>query len=328
MPKNPTLAAVLVTVAVIVPAGWHALDADIQSDGKRLRPLQQSFTVDGTRVTLDVDRQVVMTGDTVVATLVAFSDEPKTVSVDLWALHTSNYAGERVEQPWIPIDREVLKLTAAPNGGAPVKTAIALGERPDRPALIDSFKIYVTPHGKKPPRREGDDRVDYETGVSEGYAAAVAITGWSGDNLAMSIRPEGTPTGDAPFVVAVKIRNTSGQDLARRPYVSLSTEAALEATDDEDGGAAAVGIERIDPEDEIYGGEDLFKRGEAMVARFRVTPRTPGGSAPGSPREPLRKLTFLASAFESDEEPGPTTAAAMDARTFKLADAAPAVAAK
>jgi hypothetical protein len=319
MPKNPTLAAVLVTVAVIVPAGWHALDADIQADGKRLRPLQQSFTVDGTRVTLDVDRQVVMTGDTVTATLVAYSDTPRPVSVDLWALHTSNYAGERVEQPWVPIDREVLKLTAAPRGGKPVKTSIKLGEAPDRPALTDSFKIYVTPHGKKPPRREGDDRVDYDTGISEGYAAAVAITGWSGDNLGMTIRPEGRPTRDAPFVVAVRIKNTSGQALARRPYVSLSTEAALEGTEDEESRAAAVDIERIDPEVDNDRSEDgMFERGGAMVARFRVTPRKAG----------LGKLTLLASAFESDEEPGPTTAGVMDARTFKLAETTPAVAAK
>jgi hypothetical protein len=320
MPKNPTLAAVLVTVAVIVPAGWHALDANIQTDGKHLRPLQQSFTVDGTRITLDVDRQVVITGDTVTATLVAFSDTPRPVSVDLWALHTSNYAGERVEQPWVPIDREVLKLTAAPHGGKPVTTSIALGERPDRPALMDSFKIYVTPHGKKPPRREGDDRVDYETGVSEGYAAAVAITGWSGNNLAMSVKPEGRPTGDAPFTVAVRIKNTSGQELARRPYVSLSTEAALEASEEQEPENAAVAIERIDGEElegtDEYGGR--FKRGEAMIARFRVTPRKSG----------LRKITFLASAFESDEEPGPTTAAAMDARTLELSEATPAVAAK
>src|SRR6185503_17909962 len=318
MPKNPTLAAVLVTVAVIVPAGWHALDADIQTDGKRLRPLQESFTVDGTRVTLDVNRQVVMTGDTVTATLVAFSDTPKQVSVDLWALHTSNYSGERVEQPWIPFDREVLKLTAAPGGGPPVKTAITLGERPDRPALTDSFKIYVTPHGKKLPRREGDDRVDYETGISEGYAAAVAITGWSGDNLTMSVRPEGRPTGDAPFVVAVRIKNTSGQALARRPYVSLSTEAALEGTEDEESRTATVDIERIDPVIENEPDDGLFERGEAMVARFRVTPNKSG----------LGKLTLLASAFESDDEPGPTTAAAMDARTLKLTEATPAVAAK
>src|SRR5215510_2950810 len=116
MPNHPTLAAAFVTLAVIAPAGWRALDADIQSDGKRLRPLQQSFTVDGTRITLDVDRHVVMTGDTVTATLVA------------------------------------------------------LGERPSGPALVDSFKIYVTPHGKKPPRHDYDDRLDYDSGVSEGYA--------------------------------------------------------------------------------------------------------------------------------------------------------------
>src|SRR5215470_9514821 len=103
MPKNTTIAAAVVTIAVAVPAGWRALDADIQSDGKRLRPLQQSFTVDGTRITLDVDRHVVMTGDTVTATLVAFSETARPIAVDLWALHTSNYEGSRVDQPWVPI---------------------------------------------------------------------------------------------------------------------------------------------------------------------------------------------------------------------------------
>ena len=112
MPNHPTLAAALVTIAVIAPAGWYVLDADIQTDGKRLRPLQQSFTVDGTRITLDVDRHVVMTGDTVTATVVAFNETAQPVTVDLWALHSSNYEGARVEQPWTPIDREVLKLTA------------------------------------------------------------------------------------------------------------------------------------------------------------------------------------------------------------------------
>ena len=66
--RNPTLAAFLVTVVAIVPTGWHALRADLQTDGKHLRPLQQSFTVGDVRVTLDVDRSVVMTGSTVKAT--------------------------------------------------------------------------------------------------------------------------------------------------------------------------------------------------------------------------------------------------------------------
>jgi hypothetical protein len=317
MPNKTTLAACLVTIAVIVPAGWHALEADIQSDGKRLRPLQQSFVVDGVRVTLDVDRRVVMTGDTVKATLVAFSDAPKQLTVDLTVLHSSNHEGERVEQPWIPIDREVLKLTAAPRGGKPVDTILALGERPRGAALVDDFKVYVTAHGKKPPRREGDDRLDYDIGVTEGTAAAVAITGWSGNNLQMSIVPEGRPTGDAPFTVAVRIKNTSGDQLAYRPWVSLSTESALEGTEEAEHEDAGVAIERIDGE---AGDDEVtpFQRGQVTVARFRVTPNKQG----------LRKLTFLASAFESDDGPGPITAGAMDARTFTLTDTTPAVAAK
>ncbi|HEU4730170.1 MAG TPA: hypothetical protein VFT22_19870 [Kofleriaceae bacterium] len=316
MRKTISLAAFLVTTAVIVPAGWHALDADIQSDGKRLRPLQESFTFEGTRITLDVDRHVVMTGDPVKATLVAYSDAPRQVALDLYALNSSNYEGSRVEAPWVPIDHETIKLTAAPGGGKPVSTLIKLGERPEGPALVDNFKIYVTPHGKKPPRLEGDDRVDYETGVSEGYAAAVGITGWSGDNLGMSIRTGGKPSSDQPFTVAVHIKNTSGQELARAPYVTLSTEAALEAKEGDDHDAAAVTIEQLDA-DAIADHDVAFRRGQTMVVKFRVTPHKPG----------LRKMTFLASAFESDEEPGPTTAGAMNARTFTLSDTTPAVAA-
>lgn len=318
MQKTITLAAFLVTVAVIVPAGWHALDADIQTDGKRLRPLQESFVVDGTRVTLDVDRHVVMTGDTVKATLVAFSDTPKQIAVDLIALSSSNYEGSRVETPWIPIDHETIKLTAGPHGGKPVDTAIKLGEMPDRPALVDEFKIYITPHGKKPPRIEGDDRIDYVTGVSEGYAAAISISGWSGDNLKLSIEPEGRPTSDAPFTIAVRVKNTTGQPLAHAPEVSLSTEAALEGTEAASYEDAAVAIEQIETDVPRYGEDMELASGQAVVVRYRVTPRKPG----------LRKMTVLASASEWDDAPGPMTAGAKDARTFTLSEATPAVAAR
>lgn len=318
MSRNTTLTAFLITVAIIVPAGWHVLGADIQTDGKRLRPLQQSFMVDGARVTVDVDRSVVMTGDTVKATLVAYSDTPKQVTVDLRVLHSSNYEGERVEQPWKPINRETLKLTAAPKGGKPVHTALKLGELPDGPALTDSFKIYVSAHGRKPPKREHDDSLDYDVGVSEGQAAAISITGWSGNNLKMSINPEGRPTSDAPFTVAVRVTNTSGQTLAHMPYVSLSTEAALEGSSEAGYEDASVVLDRIDTDDEAADYDTPFRRGKTMVARFRVTPHQQG----------LRKITFLASAFEYDEAPGPVTAGAMDARTFTLSESNPVVAAK
>jgi len=318
MSRNTTLTAFLITVAIVVPAGWHAIGADIQTDGKRLRPLQQSVMIDGARVTLDVDRSVVMTGDTVKAKLVAFSDTPKQVTVDLRVLHSRNYEGEGVEQPWNPIDRETIKLTAAPKGGKPVETALALGTLPDRPALTDSFKIYVSAHGAKPPKREYSDSLDYDVGVSEGRAAAISITGWSGNNLGMSIKPEGRPAADAPFTIAVKITNTSGQPLAHTPYASLSTEAALEGNEEAGHEEAGVTIEKIDGDDESHSYETPFKRGQSMVARFRVTPQQKG----------LRKITFLASAFECDEAPGPVTAGAMDARTVTLSESNPSVAAK
>ncbi|HEX4416686.1 MAG TPA: hypothetical protein VH165_02255 [Kofleriaceae bacterium] len=316
--RNTSLAAFLVTVAVIVPAGWHALRADIQTDGKRLRPLQQAFVMeDGTRITLDVDRQIVMTGATVKATLVAYNDTPKQVAVDLRALRSTNYEGSRVESPYVPFDRETIKLTASPGGGKPVETAIKLGELPDKPALIDDFKIFVTEHGKKLPRREEEDRVDYDSGISEGYAAAIAVTGWSGNNLSMKIDPEDRPTGDAPFTIAVHVKNTSGQRLVSQPYVSLDTEAALEGKEGGDQSDAAVEIAPIS-EDSDTREATAFERGGSMTKRFLVTPKHPG----------LHEITFLASAFESDEAPGPTTAGAREARTFTLSDAAPAMAAK
>src|SRR5690348_6750030 len=93
-------AGFLLTVGILVPAGWHSVGADIERDGKHMRPMQQVMKVGDVQVALDVDRQVVMTGDTVTAKLVATADKPQDVTVDLRALHTTNYSGERVEQPW------------------------------------------------------------------------------------------------------------------------------------------------------------------------------------------------------------------------------------
>lgn len=326
--RNPTLAAFLLTVVAIVPAGWHALRADLQTDGKHLRPLQQSFTVGDVRITLDVDRSVVMTGSTVKATLVAYSDAARPITVDLTALHTSNYEGERVSTPWVPIDHETIKLTAAPGGGKPFETAIKLGELPDRPALTDSFKIYVSEHGKKPPRIEEEDRLDYDTGVTEGYAAAIEVSGWSGNNLGLAIVPEGTPTSDAPFTVAVHVKNLSGKKLEQPPDVFLTTEAALLGTQD-DASDAAVTIEELDRDadgsqaDTTTDGEDLkradgFARGAKLTRRFRITPHKHG----------LGKITLLASAFDFSNMPGPMTAGAKDARTLTLSEGAPTMASK
>lgn len=85
-------AVALAALALVVPA---AASAEIDVTGKGLRPVQQSCTIDGVRVTLGVDRPVVLTGDSVKATLVADGDVGKQVAVEVSTLHSENHAGDR-----------------------------------------------------------------------------------------------------------------------------------------------------------------------------------------------------------------------------------------
>ena len=110
---NTTLATFLITVGITAPA---LLDANIETDGKKLRPHQQTFQVDGTRITLDVDRALVTTGDKVTATIVAYSDTPKPVALDLRLVQTHLQLGERIEPPQHQIDREKITVQATPDG--------------------------------------------------------------------------------------------------------------------------------------------------------------------------------------------------------------------
>jgi hypothetical protein len=314
------------TIAVLVPSAWHILGADIERDGKHMRPLQQKVTIDGAVIALDVDRSVVMTGDTVTATLVATSDAPKDVVVDLRALHTQNYSGERVERPWQQIDRETITLHAAPGGGTPVKTKLKLGERPAELALADSFRVMVTRHGAKPAIHEFDgvNAPDYDAlqGEDGTLAAAVFVRGWSGNSLGIQIVPKGPVTGDAPFTVAVTIKNTSGHKLEHAPWIELTTDDALTAADDSS--QPALEIERAEgpadgqPDADPSPAEPTpVKKNGTVTQLFTVTPH----------RKLTGKLAFLATATEN-EGLGPYGAGAMDIRTFDVAEAQPSVAVK
>lgn len=325
-PRAQLATGFFATVAVLVPAGWHSLGANIEKDGKHLRPMQQKVTIDGADITLDVDRSVVMTGDTVTATLVATSDSPKDVTVDLRALHTENYSGERVERPWQQLDRETITLHAAPGGGKAVKTRIKLGDRPAELALEDSFKVMVAKHGLKPEVREfdvGGKRPDYDAigrnddGTSTD-AAGVYIRGWSGNNLGMKIAAKGPVTGDAPFTIAVTIKNTTGHKLDHAPWISLSTEDALTASADNDSDPA-VSIDEVDETSEVDadGNEKPMKRNASVTKVFTVTPH----------KKLTGTIAFLASATENDG-PGSSGPGAMDIETFKLTESTPSVAVK
>lgn len=309
---SKSFASCLVTLAVVVPVGWHALGASVAVDGKRVRPLQQSFTIDGTRVTVDVDRGLAMTGDSVTAKLVAFNATPKPVVVDLTLLQSHNYAGERVEQPEIAIDHEKLTLQAAPDGGPPVTTKLVLGKRPAMLGQLDDFRIYVAPHGHKPPVLDEDEhRLDYTHDVTEGTAAAIAITGWSGNSLGISIVPQGPITLDAPFTVAVTIHNTG----RRLPDLSVQLGTLDARLGNVDAGAD-FDIENADADaDETD--HSLEKHGE-RIERFVVTPKS----------KTAKQVTFVAEVEAWDEQPGPVIAGAMDAKTFPITETKHEVATK
>jgi hypothetical protein len=313
-------AGFLLTVGILVPAGWHSLGADIERDGKHMRPMQQVMTVDGVQVALDVDRSVVITGDTVTARLVATADKPRDVTVDLRALHTTNYSGERVERPWQQIDRETITLHAAPGGGTPVTSRIKLGERPDELALEDSFKILVTKTGLKPTKREydggdSDKHPDYDTlSTSEDGTdvAGIFVRGWSGNSLGMKIVNEGPVLADQPFTIDVKIKNTSGHKLESPPWINLTTEDQLQAADGDDD-QNAVDIDRVDRDDE--NDPKPVRRNGEIVQRFVVTPH----------KKLTGTISFLATASENDGL-GPHGAGAMDIATFTITESTPKVA--
>lgn len=314
-----TVISFVATIGVSVPAAWHVLGADIRIDGKKLRTFEQSFTFDNTRVTLDVDRNLVQTGDKVTATLCAYGP-PRQVAIDLAVLESNNYAGERVEQPQTQIDHEKVLLTVLPDGGPAKSTTITLGTRPKQLALTDSFRIYITQHGHKPGQTEGNwggDEPDWTGDVESGNAAAVGIVGWSGNSMKMRIVPEGAVTPNAPFVVAVKV--VSATHLPHHPYFSLANQISasgfMEAPEEH------FTIEQINGDGGAYDDpmldddQDQIAVGQEIVARFRVTPNGDIG----------KQISFVASAEVFESQPGPVIAGAMEVVTVPVGEPAPAI---
>jgi hypothetical protein len=319
-----TVISFVATIGVAVPAAWHVLGADIRTDGNKLRTFQQSFTFDNTRVTLDVDRNLVQTGDKVTATLRAYGP-PRQVAIDLAVVQTNNYEGERVEQPSTEIDHEKLLLTVLPDGGPAKATVIRLGSRPSQLAMTDSFRIFITQHGHKPEMTANDfgngSERDWNGAVESGNAAAVGIMGWSGNSLTMKIVPEGAVTTKAPFIVAVHVKNTSGREQSHQPTVGLGVQ--ITSGGYVDNPAEEVDIERLgaNGEPESYPTTDeqdrSFAMGADLVTRFRVTPKVE-----------LKQFTFVADSDIHDDQPGPTVAGAMEIATIPITETVQVTAAK
>jgi hypothetical protein len=280
-----------VTCALVLPIAWRPLDASIEKDGRRLRPLQQELQIGSTRVTLDLDRSLVMTGDSVVATLRAYDDTRKQVGVDVALYYSNDEWGGRVSSPPKAIDLEHLTLAAAPDGGKPLQTRLKL----DGTGKLNTYKIFAAPRGHD---------IDVSSD-SDGQTAAVSAVSWSGNDFDIAIRPQGKIIAGKPFTVAVRIVNTSGHKVKHVPYIHLGTQVGLSGVGDRDD----YKIEEVETtgDDDSY--ERKFRPGDVAVRKFTVTPTG----------DPEKQVTFVASAYAWVEEPGPIAWGAMDAETFRIA---------
>ncbi len=305
-------AAFFASICFIVPAAWRGVDATIDKDGKHVRPLQQQIEIDGARVTIDVDHNLVHSGDSVIAKLQAFSDTPKQVAVDLTLLRSDDSFGSRVAAPPKAIDKEHFTLEAAPDGGKIVQTKLTMvptgtGNK------VDWFRIYVAKRGEKIDVYGGGEEGEHDT------VAAIGVLGWTNNDFAISIKPKGKPTKGEPFEVDVRVENTTGHSLPHPPYVHLGTSIGLYGIESPDTFKVEEGSDD-DSGDDSY--SKRFRPGEVSIQKFTVTP---GDDAPDT-------VTLVASAYVWAEEPGPISEGAMDARRIELAPApkqeapAPAVA--
>ncbi|HEY1811248.1 MAG TPA: hypothetical protein VGG74_02770 [Kofleriaceae bacterium] len=295
-----TLATFLITVGVTAPA---LLDANIAIDGKKLRPHQRSFEIDGTRVTLDVDRSLATTGDKITATLVAYSDTPKQVALDLRLVQSHIQPGQRVSPPERQIDREKITLQATPDGGK-ARVSLLLGTPRKSLGQLDEFTIFVAPHGTPSPTKhdfdgDADSGADFwQASIDAGQAASVDITGWSGNSISMRTVAEGPIVVGQPFVVAVHVKNTTGKTLPSLPQIDLATSDELAG---KSGNDPEVTIDELDSHDT----ETTVPRGGEVVRRFKITPTLP-----------LKAVTLSVSATALGDDIGPIAGGARDAITF------------
>jgi hypothetical protein len=273
--------------------GRRPLDASVEHDGKHVRPLQQTATFAGGKITLDVDHNLIHTGDTVTATLRAYSDTPMPVNVELEVYYTPDQWGARTAPPAKAIDKEHFTLAAAPDGGKPVQTRIRL----DGDGQIDTYRIFVHE------RDHGDVSVFDEDPKAD--VAAVGVLGWAGNDFDLEIHAPKKLVAGEPFKVTVRATNTTTERMRHAPYIHLGTAVGLSGIDDR----PEFTIQEDDSDDHRERYEKGFAPGETAVERFIVTPT----------HDDVSDVTFVASAFIWPEEgPAPIAAGAMDAKTVRF----------
>ena len=296
MSRHLSLAAFVATVLVAVPAGWRALDADIQTDGPATRPKQRVLHTDGAAVSVELDRGVLMAGGKLKVTLVATSETPKTIALTVRALEDNGIGEERVPRPPTVVARKKIILEAAPGGGKPLELAFELGARKTR-GRVQWYDVDVAPTGKK-----ADDLAYYDTETDDGTpvpanAAKVGAAVWSGNSFGMALD---TPTlpAEGPFTVAVRVKNTTKQPME---YLDVSLGGPQLDYSGMDGLTMDAGDDAdFDVAMQEQQDEEPIAPGKERIVKFDVTPRHPG----------IKKFTLVASGRAG-------TGGAMDVRTFE-----------
>ncbi|HEY4183084.1 MAG TPA: hypothetical protein VGM90_39950 [Kofleriaceae bacterium] len=210
--RLPHVAAFVATVAVAVPAGWHALTADITKDGPGTRPPEQELAVDGATVKVQLDRGIMMAGGQIKATLVATAETERDVFLDVRALQDNGYGGERVPNPPTIIGKKTIKIHATPDGGSPTEVAFTLNGVKRKGAVGWYDLDFVKAKSKfKNFSWESDDSDDADPDAPAKYAR-VSFATWGGNSIPMTIDPVTVPA-TGPFELAIHVKNTKKKAL-------------------------------------------------------------------------------------------------------------------
>ena len=262
-----SVAAFLTTVLVAVPAGWSLLGANIQTDGPALRPPKESFEVDGVTVSVEIDRGIATARGQVKATIVATSDAPKQLSLDVRALEDNGYGEERVPNPPTVVSKRRVKIQSGPGGGAPVEVAFNLGTTRHKGGVqwfdIDVMASKTKFHGTEDsPEHPDDARYWASEELGPQNAARVGYAVWGGNSIPISFAPTTVPA-TGPFEVAVVVNNTK-----KKPLDWLQVEIGNR-----------LGLEGLSSELIVsaYGDESPYTV-EALESNYVETPLAPGAS--------------------------------------------------
>lgn len=274
MSRHITLAAFLVTLAVVVPAAWQAPDADIPTDGPRLRPKQTALQTGGATISVDLDRGVLMSGGKLKVTLVGTADTRRKVALDVRALQDNGLGEGRVENPPTEVAKRRITVEAAPEGGKPTEVVFELRPRRMKPGWMEWYDIEVTPAGK---RADAESESDDEDALPS--AASVGAVVWGGNNLAMKLEaPASAPAGDGPFTVKVRVKNTAKQPIQYLdlrlggPTLDYGPMEGLSFWGDDNYEVEQVAVS--DDGDEIAPGAE-------RVYEYKVTPKQSGAAELG-----------------------------------------------